>query len=527
MVDWLHMRTHVVVDGSNIATEGRSTPSLAQLDEAVRAFMDQHPAETITVVVDASFGHRIAKSEVKAFDDAIDAGEIITPPAGVVGRGDAFILEVAERADATVLSNDSFQEFHGDHPWLFEEERLIGGKPVPEVGWVFLPRTPVRGPASRRATRDKKKADTSASGSSDGGSSGGGSGGGRSRRGRGSGGSAKKATGEKATGEKATGKQASADKTTKAAGKRGGRKKASGQASGSAASASETDEQKRPTKAEPLNEALPFIEFVGENPVGTPVRGTVERFTSHGAHVMVEDVRCYVELAGLGDPPPNRARDVLTKDEEHDFVILAVDTPRRGIDLAVPGSAAAKEADLPDAPKKGGGAKKGGGGRGRGRGGRGKGDDRGGGDGAGTAKKASKRTSKKAAAKKASGEKASKASGTRSSDAERSKKAAAKKGGSASAAGGDKGSGGGEATKASSGRAKRTRKAKKSSGSSKGGSSKGGSGSGRSGSGSQEDEPAAPAAGRPRGAASAPIEADDEPRKGGLRGALGRIRRRP
>jgi hypothetical protein len=31
--------THVVVDGSNIATEGRTAPSLAQLDEAVRAFL--------------------------------------------------------------------------------------------------------------------------------------------------------------------------------------------------------------------------------------------------------------------------------------------------------------------------------------------------------------------------------------------------------------------------------------------------------------------------------------------------------
>ena len=37
MVDWDHMApSYVVVDGSNIATEGRSVPSLAQLDEAVR-----------------------------------------------------------------------------------------------------------------------------------------------------------------------------------------------------------------------------------------------------------------------------------------------------------------------------------------------------------------------------------------------------------------------------------------------------------------------------------------------------------
>ena len=61
-------------------------------------------------------------------------GEVISPPAGAIGRGDAFVLRIAERTGATVLSNDSFQEFHGEHPWLFDEGRLIGGKPVPGRG---------------------------------------------------------------------------------------------------------------------------------------------------------------------------------------------------------------------------------------------------------------------------------------------------------------------------------------------------------------------------------------------------------
>jgi hypothetical protein len=50
---------HFVVDGSNIATEGRTTPSLAQLQEAMRAFRAEYPEGSITVVVDASFAHRI------------------------------------------------------------------------------------------------------------------------------------------------------------------------------------------------------------------------------------------------------------------------------------------------------------------------------------------------------------------------------------------------------------------------------------------------------------------------------------
>src|SRR4051794_24620842 len=150
------MRRHVVVDGSNIATEGRSTPSLAQLDQAVREFMQENPDVTITVVVDATFGHRIDPSEQKAFDEAEANAELVSPPAGAIGRGDAFVLRIADKVSGTILSNDSFQEFHGEYEWLFDEGRLVGGKPVPGVGWGFTPRTPVRGPKRRGAVKEAK-----------------------------------------------------------------------------------------------------------------------------------------------------------------------------------------------------------------------------------------------------------------------------------------------------------------------------------------------------------------------------------
>jgi Zc3h12a-like Ribonuclease NYN domain len=153
---------HVVVDGSNLATEGRTMPSLAQLDEAVRSYAEEDPQAEIVVVVDASFGHRIDAKERKVLDEAELHGEIVSPPAGAIGRGDAFVLRIAERTGAVVLSNDSFQEFHGEHPWLFEEGRLVGGKPVPGVGWIFTPRSPVRGAKSRQAVGKSKRHDRSA-----------------------------------------------------------------------------------------------------------------------------------------------------------------------------------------------------------------------------------------------------------------------------------------------------------------------------------------------------------------------------
>ena len=92
------------------------------------------------------------------------AGELVSPPAGAIGRGDAFVLQIADKADAVILSNDSFQEFHGQYPWLFDEGRLIGGKPVPGLGWVFLLRTPVRGPGQPALGQGGQAADRSAGG---------------------------------------------------------------------------------------------------------------------------------------------------------------------------------------------------------------------------------------------------------------------------------------------------------------------------------------------------------------------------
>ena len=146
-------RLRVVVDGSNLATEGRTDPSLGQLDDAIKAFRGENPRAEIVVVVDASFGHRVASAERAHFKDRELDGTIVTPPAGAIGRGDAFILKIADRINGVVLSNDSFQEFHAIYPWLFDEGRLVGGKPVPGVGWIFTPRLPVRGTKSARTVK--------------------------------------------------------------------------------------------------------------------------------------------------------------------------------------------------------------------------------------------------------------------------------------------------------------------------------------------------------------------------------------
>ncbi len=317
---------HLVVDGSNIATEGRERPSLAQLDEAVRAFLAERPYEKVTVVVDATFGHRIEKKERNAFEAAAASDELVTPPAGAVGRGDAFVLQIANRVKADVLSNDSFQEFHGTYDWLFDEERLFGGKPVPGVGWIFVPRLPVRGPASRKSVRDadhkKKKHGEAAS---------------QAELVEAAPPAEAVEAVEPAAPIKAVAARKRSEPPVAADGKktrkkspRAGRREGGGDGAGAA-----------------LNEPLIYAAFVIDHPLGSVVDGTVESFSSHGAYVTVGQVRCYVPLKALGNPPPRSAREVVKVGETRPFVVERFNPNRRGIDLSLADAGVTSEGDQP------------------------------------------------------------------------------------------------------------------------------------------------------------------------------------
>jgi Zc3h12a-like Ribonuclease NYN domain/S1 RNA binding domain len=407
-------RRRIVVDGSNIATEGRSLPSLAQLDEAIRAFLEEYRGFTtsdVTVVVDASFGHRIDPSEVPDFEQAVEHGEMVAPPAGAVGRGDGFILRIAEKSGALVLSNDSFQEFHAERPWLFEPGRLIGGKPVPGVGWIFTPRTPVRGAKSRSVTSKSKRDAKVADGEQAGPGNELNPSGNESRAGSRRGGRATKAAkaikaantidvndvddayddeptakatpatkatrvtkatkatratkaasseiepATKVAGSTKATKATRATKATKAAKAEPATKAAGSTKAAKATKATKAAKATKATKAakatkvakdaatedtttvpvgEALNEPLTFLTFVANHPVGSTFDGVVVSFTSHGAHIDVGGMLCHVPLRLLADPPPNKARQVLTKGETRTFALVSLDAARRRAELALP-----------------------------------------------------------------------------------------------------------------------------------------------------------------------------------------------
>lgn len=277
----------IVVDGSNIATEGRTEPSLAQLHDAVMALMDEYKGAKVSVIVDATFGHRISKKERAEFEQAIANNELVAPPAGAVGRGDAFILAIADKSGASIFSNDSFQEFHGKYKWLFDEGRLIGGKAVPHVGWVFVERLPVRGPTSRRSVKS---------------------------------GSVVPKELPKASPEAS--KPMPIPKTPPP----GVRKPVTRVARNA-----------EPTRTSSMaNEVMPYLSFVEKHPIGTKVKAVVESYGANGITVKVGEISGYVSLRNMSTPPPRSARDMFKIGETVALMISGYTPSRRSVDLGVP-----------------------------------------------------------------------------------------------------------------------------------------------------------------------------------------------
>jgi hypothetical protein len=296
---------HIIVDGSNIATEGRTEPSLAQLDEAVTALMAEYKGSKVTVIVDATFGHRIAKKERAEFESAIANNELVAPPAGAVGRGDAFILAIADKANAAILSNDSYQEFHGKYKWLFDEGRLIGGKPVPLVGWVFVERLPVRGPTSRQSIRTGKVVKKQQAASPE---------------------ASKPMPVPKAPPPNARLKAQPAAKqepTKQNPEKRAKKKRAK--------------EKKALAKpAVMANDVVPYLEFVEKHPVGTKVKAVVQSYAANGVSVTIGNVAGYVPLRNMASPIPRSARDVFKIGDAATLTVVGYTPARRSVDLGVP-----------------------------------------------------------------------------------------------------------------------------------------------------------------------------------------------
>jgi hypothetical protein len=252
----------------------------------------------------------------------VNNNELVAPPAGAIGRGDAFVLSIANKVNAIILTNDSYQEFHGQYDWLFDEGRLVGGKPVPHIGWVFVNRLPVRGPISRKSTSEAKK-----------------------RTGRGG-----KSTelGSVRVGSAEASKPmpvptapppgaALPGKRTREAQKPKLVAAAAAAAAPVAAAAPASPSAHAPARHGGVNDLMSFLTFVEQHPLGTSVNAIVDHYSSHGAYVKVGEVVGYVPLRLMAEPAPRSAREFMKVGEAITLVVDKFLAEKRSIDLAVPG----------------------------------------------------------------------------------------------------------------------------------------------------------------------------------------------
>ncbi|MGW2779990.1 Hsp70 family protein [Streptomyces populi] len=141
----------LVVDGSNLAWIGHSPsrpgvyetddrPSYAQLVEAREALAKKYPDAEIHLVVDASFRHKVSEAEREEVVSALSKGDIIQPPAGTEGKGDALVAAIADESSAVVVTNDNYIELQSRYPWLRESGRVLGAT-YTKRAWIFTPRT--------------------------------------------------------------------------------------------------------------------------------------------------------------------------------------------------------------------------------------------------------------------------------------------------------------------------------------------------------------------------------------------------
>lgn len=89
----------VLVDAGALAGWRRSTPSLAQLHQALLHLQAQHRAARVAVVADPSLKHQLPTAEQSDFDADIALGVVVCAPAGTIGGAEGFFTAVAERAE--------------------------------------------------------------------------------------------------------------------------------------------------------------------------------------------------------------------------------------------------------------------------------------------------------------------------------------------------------------------------------------------------------------------------------------------
>ena len=222
----------------------------AQLNDAVMAFREEYPDAVVTVVVDATFGHRIDKKEAAEFD----AGRRPQRARRPAGR---------RHRPRRRLRAEHRQQGRRPHP----QQRLVPGVPR------RLPVAVRRGPADRRQAGAVRRLGVR-----------------RAAAGEGPGepqvaarGAQRRPTEPKPVRRSAS-KEASQPMPVPTAPPPGVARRGSAASRDRAGRAAPRRRRRRRRRGRSTT-LLPFLDFVEHHPVGSSVNGVVESYSSHGAYV--------------------------------------------------------------------------------------------------------------------------------------------------------------------------------------------------------------------------------------------------
>lgn len=132
-----------VLDGSNIGTfwvNNTKIASLKRVLDCVEELKKQFPNHEVRICVDSGFRHIIPKTDVgelQDFEDLERRDEIVQAPAKTNGGGDKFILELTEKINGVVVSNDAYRQHIAKYPWLMDHHRKLSAKYHKGI-WIFI-----------------------------------------------------------------------------------------------------------------------------------------------------------------------------------------------------------------------------------------------------------------------------------------------------------------------------------------------------------------------------------------------------
>ena len=119
-----------VVDGANVAFLERTRddkPKVSNIVAVCQAL--EQEGYTSIIIVDASLRHQV--DDPDQLEGLFDKGVVRQAPAGT--QADFFVLATADIEDALVVSNDTFEEYQRQYPWIADRRvtlMIIGGEVI-------------------------------------------------------------------------------------------------------------------------------------------------------------------------------------------------------------------------------------------------------------------------------------------------------------------------------------------------------------------------------------------------------------